>query len=80
MTQATDRIIPESYDPADLRDLPECYDITPEMIDYHIKQGRKMRSMMLVKIVSGGWRMARNGLSALGHRLFGGGEHASASR
>ena len=68
MSSTTQRLIPDNYSSADLSAMPDYAEITPEMIDFYVRAGKKMRSDMLFNAVGAGYRSLRGFISSILHR------------
>jgi hypothetical protein len=69
MLPSTQRLIPDTFTAADLSAMPDFDEITPELIDHYVRQGKAMRSEMLFNAAGAGVKALRGLLSALAHRF-----------
>ena len=69
MSPSIHRLIPENFTAADLSAMPEFDEITPELIDHYVREGKKMRSEMLFNALSASVKGLRGLVSALANRF-----------
>jgi hypothetical protein len=68
MSSTTQRLIPDNYSSADLSAMPDYAEITPEMIDFYVREGKRMRAEMLFNAASAGYRSIRGFIASILHR------------
>lgn len=68
MSSTKQRLIPDTYSSADLSAMPDYAEITPELIDFYVREGKKMRSEMLFNAVGACYRSLRGFVSSVFHR------------
>ena len=72
MAPSTDKPTPELFTATALSDMPSCYDITPELIDHYVRQGKAMRAQMAWTAATTGGTALRRLMTRLAHRIANG--------